>query len=97
MQVYVQAHTLVPADRLDVDKYIINNLIQAERDGFKIIIMGDFNVDPDLLHTSLLNNKKPHWKYNLIRKLEDLRFIDCYSLFHEDVRPTWIRPLSESI
>ena len=47
MQVYIQAHTLAPIDRQDIDKYIINNLIQAERDGFKIIIMDDFNVDPD--------------------------------------------------
>ena len=79
-----------------IDKYIINNLIQAERDGFKIIIMGDFNVDPDQFHASLLNNRKPHWKFNLIRKLEELRFIDCYSLFHEDIRPTWISPNNRS-
>ena len=94
MQVYIQAHTLDPAARHDVDKYIINNIIQAERDGFKVIIMGDFNVDSDQLHASLLNNKKPHWKYNLIQKLEDLQFVDCYSLFHEDTQPTWISPNS---
>src|SRR5205823_2683705 len=54
------------------------------------------NVDPDQFHASLLNNRKPHWKFNLIRKLEELRFIDCYSLFHEDIRPTWISPNNRS-
>ena len=40
-------HTLDKESRLDIDQYIYNNLHQAQQNNFRVIIMGDFNVDPD--------------------------------------------------
>src|SRR5437763_2818353 len=69
---------------LDIDQYIYKNLHQAQQNNFKVIIMGDFNVDPDKLDHLILLNKKIHWKYKLIQHLRGLNFVDSYATFHDD-------------
>ena len=80
IQVYIQAHTLDKESRLDIDQYIYNNLHQAQQNNFKVIIMGDFNVDPDKLDHLILLNKKISWKYKLIQHLRGLNFVPLFMI-----------------
>ena len=61
VQVYIQAHITDKASRRDIDNYIFKIIDQAQEKQFKIIIMGDFNSDPDVLEDLLDNGSKIHW------------------------------------
>jgi exonuclease III len=49
IQVYIQAPLTDKAARLEVDNYIITTITSALQQSFQVIIMGDFNADPNKL------------------------------------------------
>jgi len=83
VQVYIQAHITDKASRRDIDNYIFKLIDQAQEKQFKIIIMGDFNSDPDVLEDLLDNGSKVHWRYNLLMRLKHHGFLDSYRCFHD--------------
>ena len=89
IQVYVHANRADKIARLDCDKYIIQTIQQAHIQQFKVVIMGDFNADPDILNELIAEGKKFHWKYKLLAQLQQLNLIDTYRIFHNAEGSTW--------
>jgi len=96
IQLYIQPHDQDKIDKLDVYRYIDNLLKTSKKDQFKVIIMGDFNVDPIKLDTiRVRNDTRLHWKYNLLVSLKQKHFKNvikvCHSSSSQSLPPTWIR------
>ena len=89
IQVYIQAHITDKVARYDIDKYIQQMIDQAQDKHFKVIVMGDFNSDPDVLENLLDNGSKVHWRYRLITNLKHRGFLDSFRCFHEVGGSTW--------
>ena len=68
IQVYIHAHDLDKDAKLATYKYIEDLMIQAKKDQFQVVIMGDFNADSNKLHSlEHFNARRIHWKYNLLQ------------------------------
>ena len=89
IQVYIQAHSRDCAARMDIDNHILNLVIKGHHDGFRVVLMGDFNVDPDKLDDLLSNNQIPPWTYNLLRTLRTHQLSDCAAVLCDSPNPTW--------
>jgi len=90
IQVYIQAHHRNKTEKLESYKYIIDLINQCRKEHCEVIIMGDFNVDPEELgKLDCSNSRSIHWKYKLIRKLQSNHFIDLSLQFHNPPIPTW--------
>ena len=59
-------------------KYVIDHINQAVKEGFKVIIMGDFNADPSVYMTYLTQGRKPPKHFALVAFLIDNNYIDQY-------------------
>ena len=63
---------------------ILKILDESKKEKFSILIMGDFNADPDKLNDLLLDNKTPSIKYQLIIKLKNQNFYETYRQCHKE-------------
>jgi len=82
-------HITNKASRHNIDDYIFKLIDQAQEKQFKIIIMGDFNSNPDMLEDLLDNGSKVHWRYNLLMRLKYYGFLNSYHCFHDSGGSTW--------
>jgi len=71
---------------LDLHAYIENLILKSYKENYRIIIMGDFNVDPKCYEQSLRTNGSFHWKYNIINKLYAQNMFDTVD-FCQDITP----------
>ena len=65
---------------LDLHAYIENLILKSYKDNYRVIIMGDFNVDPKCYEQSLRTNGSFHWKFNIINKLYAQNMFDTVDL-----------------
>src|SRR3984957_18104309 len=92
MQVYIQAHDLDKKEKIACYKYIIDNINQCRKEKIEIIIMGDFNVDLEILvDLECSNVRSIHWKYTLVQKLKNNHFVDVDARSEDNNLPqfTW--------
>jgi len=82
----------------DFNKDILNILDNSKKEKFSVLIMGDFNADPDKLNDLLLDNKIPSIKYQLINTLKHRNFYESFRQCHTDDQRnfTWSNSLYKS-
>jgi len=68
----------------EFNKDILNILDCSKKEKFSVLIMGDFNADPDKLNDLLLDNKNPSIKYQLISSLKNRNFHKSFRQCHTD-------------
>src|ERR1051325_2566216 len=56
------------------------NIFDRESDGFKVLIMGDFNLDPDIYMDYLTNGRSPPAYFALHEFLMEQNFVDQHPL-----------------
>jgi len=61
-------------------KYVMDHIKQADKEGFKIIIMGDFNADPSVYMNLLSQGRKPPKHFALVAFLINNNYIDQFPL-----------------
>src|SRR5262249_49462783 len=83
IQIYIHTHDNDKKDKLDIYRYIKTLLDSAKLNDSKVIIIGDFNADPDKLSRIMNSNRQPHWKYDLIRYLNRLNYKDVVEICHD--------------
>src|SRR4051812_17126470 len=76
INIYCHQQNDFPSKGKTFNNYVINHIKQAERDNFKVIIMGDFNADPHVYMQSLINGNRPHAYFSLIDFLHEHNYID---------------------
>src|SRR5436190_1632928 len=63
----------------------INNLIdEAQKKQTKIILMGDFNANPEKYKKDYNRNGQYHWKFNLLHDIETKNLLDMVDL-HQNI------------
>ena len=78
IQIYLQANI---HDRKDIEqtyKYLSNIVHEAHNKNIKIILMGDFNIDPEKRN---IDQRK--WRYKILNTLENEDMLDVYEVFNE--------------
>src|ERR1044072_736368 len=60
----------------DIHTQLQNIIEEAQRNNFKLIVMGDFNVDPLKYKQSYHTNGTYHWKYQVLYDLEIKNLVD---------------------
>jgi hypothetical protein len=58
------------------NQYVIDHITQAEKDNFKVIIMGDLNADPTIYLKSLAAGRTPVKHFSLVEFLYNSNYID---------------------
>jgi hypothetical protein len=89
IQVYLHAHISSDSrnDILDVRQKLLEMVNQAYLQNYKLIVMGDFNVDPKILYAHLDNGSNVPWQYNILHSLIDFNMHDTVDLCHDiDIR-----------
>ncbi len=91
--IYLQANNTHIQQWLVLEKEILNHIQQAYHHQFRIIVMGDFNVDVD---NSSINRQHRMLKLNFIQQLAALDLYDSYNLVHKNtsskIHITWSHP-----
>ena len=94
--IYLQANNTHIQQWLVLEKEILNHIQQAYHHQFRIIVMGDFNVDVDNSH---INRQYRALKLNFIYQLAALDLYDNYNLVHKDtfskIHTTWSHPMQD--
>ena len=76
-----------------LEKEILDHIQQAHHRQFRVIVMGDFNVN---VNNSLINRQHRTLKLNFIYQLAALDIYNCYNLVYKDttskVHTTWSHP-----
>src|SRR3954451_24138150 len=84
IQVYLHANfsnnkTLIEETRNKLIEYVED----AQRHNFKLIIMGDFNVDPEKYKQGYQTTGTFHWKYKILYDLEMKDLVDTVNLYQD--------------
>src|ERR1043165_6050503 len=58
------------------NKFVMDHIRQAEKDNFKVIILGDFNADPATYLDALVKGTTPRSYFSLVEFLYDNNYID---------------------
>jgi hypothetical protein len=61
---------------LSFSKFVIEHIKQAEKDGFKVIVLGDFNLDPSVFLSALQHGRTPPTYFSLIAFLFERNYVD---------------------
>ena len=84
IQIYFHANTSNNRTEIeDVQNYVINLLNQASLSNYKVILMGDFNLNFEKFSLEYRSNRSLHWKYGILRELERLQYQDSIALYHD--------------
>src|ERR1044072_3998900 len=65
----------------DIHTQLRNIIEEAQRNNFKLIVMGDFNVDPLKYKQSYHTHGTYHWKYQVLYDLEIKNLVDTVELY----------------
>src|SRR3990170_6616142 len=89
-QVYLYTSNYDIKDRVNVQNITKEHIQQAHNKQFEIIVMGDFNVNPDKLRHTETKYKR---QYEIIQFLKNLFFYDIfdsvYTITEQDPHNTW--------
>src|SRR3990170_473844 len=78
-QIYLQTSNYDIKERLIIQKYLIEHIQTALNNNFRIIVMGDFNVNPD----KPKNETKYKRQYQIIQNLKNLCFFDLFDTIYD--------------
>ncbi len=76
INIYAHQQTNYKTKGKELIKFIKNHIIAAEKEHFQIIIMGDFNADPDKYHQHLELGQEVPKLYELVEFLTEHNYID---------------------
>src|SRR5437764_10770281 len=91
IQIYVHASALKKTEILELYEFIYNLMNDGIKNGFYLVLMGDFNADLIKYNNTYVQQSHVPWKFLLTKYLNDTNYIETYSLFHDINAPTWNR------
>ncbi|RIA86229.1 Endonuclease/exonuclease/phosphatase, partial [Glomus cerebriforme] len=80
IQVYLNANFGDRDEVLTTHKYIITLIEQSQKDNFKIILLGDFNVSYEAYKQEYNRKGSFHWKFSIFHSLKALNLTDTIKL-----------------
>src|SRR5688572_1557454 len=78
-QIYLQTSNYDIQERMVAQKELIKHVQTALNDNFRIIVMGDFNVNPD----KPKNETKYKRQFKIIQDLKNLQFFDLFDTIYD--------------
>ena len=89
IQVYLHAnfHSEFKLEIEKTHRYIMDLIEQGQRSNYRIILMGDFNVNPEKYKSYYNRSGNFHWKYQIIHDLVNHNMVDTVDL-HQDIDDT---------
>src|SRR3954447_8122251 len=89
IQTYIHANNIEKQQTLILYEKILKIIDQAQQNDFKIIIMGDFNINLIKFEQITRRDGTIPWKFSFISKLYNRNFLNTFSQFHDQLKPTW--------
>jgi exonuclease III/ribonuclease HI len=84
IQIYLQANFTGTRNEIqDIHRYIINLIETAHKKNTKVILMGDFNVNPEKYKKAYRINGSFQWKYNILHELKNNNMVDMVDLYND--------------
>ena len=77
IQVYFHATTTANRQEIaDIYRYVLNLITTAHDKNTKVILMGDFNISPEIYKKEYATKGSFHWRFKILHKLQDNNMID---------------------
>ena len=83
IQVYSHANLSHRKEIEQLHFYVTELLNKSQRQGYKVILMGDLNVSYEEYSIIKRTGKTIPWKFNLIKALDKAKLIDSIPLYHD--------------
>jgi exonuclease III len=78
-QIYLQTSNYDIKDRMLIHQELLNHIQTALNNNYRIIVMGDFNVNPD----KPKNETKYKRQYKIVQDLKNLHFFDLFDTIYD--------------